>query len=192
MTPDGAQTLSARRRRRRVVGLVAVILWAGYLTAGLTHRLEQGGSWWHDAEAATRVEEDRTQLVFTYNPGAPMTFGTTIRNPRPWPVTITGFWEDENRVFKHARVTMNRPGDAEFVSFDPATATAFEPIRLDPGNELPVFVTVTMPDVEFAAGSGIIFDTVMVHFNALGLPRDQQVPLGYRIRVRSPDGYVPR
>ncbi|MEV0717878.1 hypothetical protein [Asanoa sp. NPDC050611] len=168
------------------------VLFAGYLTTALTHRLDHGGSWWQDGAAEVRTESERTQLVFTFYPGDRMTFGTTIRNPRPWPVTITGVADDGDHIFRVSSVTMNRPGDAGYVNFDSTTAVAFQPVNLGPGEEPPVFVTVTMPDVQFGEGSGLVFDDVAVSFNALGLPRHQQVPLGYRVWVRAPNGYVPR
>ena len=76
--------------------------------------------------------------------------------------------------------------------FDPAAAAPFRSISVGAGMELPVFVTITMPDVEMAPGSGLYFEDLAVDYDVLGLPRHQRVPMGFRLFVHSPDGYVPR
>ncbi|MEU0154980.1 hypothetical protein [Micromonospora fulviviridis] len=187
----------ARRRRLLVAATLAVALCTGYLSATIGHRLDHGSSWWHGADAESRTEGLRTEVRFAFNPGGQVTFGATIRNPRPWPVTITGIAVNDGpadqHVFKIARLAANHAADeSTAVRFDPATAAPFRSIMLGAGRELPVLVTITMPDVEMASGSGLYFEDLAVDYDVLGLPRHQRVPMGFRLLVHSPNGYVPR
>lgn len=185
-----------RRRRLLVAATLAVALCAGYLSATIGHRLDHGSSWWHGADAESRTEGPRTEVRFAFNPGGQVTFGASIRNPGPWPVTITGIAGDggpaDQHVFKIARLVVNHADEATAVVFNPAAAAPFRPIKVGAGMELPVFVTITIPDVEMAPGSGLFFDDLAVDYDVLGLPRHQRVPMGFRLSVRSPSGYVPR
>ncbi|QLQ37308.1 hypothetical protein [Micromonospora robiginosa] len=185
-----------RRRRLVVAAVLAVALCAGYLSVAIGHRLDHGSSWWHGADAESRTEEQRTEVRFAFNPGGQITFGASIRNPGPMPVTITGITANDGpadrQVFKTARLAVNQADEATVVMFDPAAATPFRPIKVGAGMELPVFVTITIPDVEMAPGSGLFFDDLAVDYAVLGLPRHQQVPMGFRLLVHSPNGYVPR
>ncbi|MDZ5445601.1 hypothetical protein U2F26_23190 [Micromonospora sp. 4G57] len=184
-----------RRRRLLVAAALAVALCAGYLSATIGHRLDHGSSWWHGADAESRPEGRRTELRFAFNPGRRVTFGASIRNPGRWPVTITGIAVDDGpadqHVFKIARLAVTHADEASAI-FDPAAAVAFQSIRVAAGAELPVFVTITIPDVEMAPGSGLFFDDLAVDYEVLGLPRHQRVPMGFRLSVRSANGYVPR
>ncbi|MCG5444100.1 hypothetical protein NIE79_002244 [Micromonospora sp. NIE79] len=175
----------ARRRRLPVAAALAVALCAGYLWATMGHRLEHGSSWWHGADAESRTEGQRTELRFPFNPGGHLTFGASIRNPGPWPVTITGINDRpaDQQVFKVARLAANHADEATDVVFDPAAAEPFRSIRVAAGSELPVFVTITIPDVEFATGSSLFFDDLAVDYEVLGLPRHQRVPMGFRLSV---------
>ncbi|MEV4546270.1 hypothetical protein [Micromonospora echinaurantiaca] len=57
--------------------------------------------------------------------------------------------------------------------------------------ELPVLITITIPDVEQSPGGGLFFDDLAVDYDVLGLPRHQRVQMGFRLFVHSPNGYVP-
>ncbi|GHJ56876.1 hypothetical protein Nm8I071_61830 [Nonomuraea sp. TT08I-71] len=109
-------------------------------------------------------------------------------------MTITGINEGpaDQQVFKVARLAVNPADKAIAVVFDPAAAAPFRSIRVAAGLELPVFVTITIPDVEMAPGSGLFFDDLAVDYEVLGLPRHQRVPMGFRLLVHSANGYVPR
>jgi hypothetical protein len=184
-----------RRRKFLVAATLAVALCAGYLWVTISHRLDHGSSWWQ-GDAKSRTEGQRTELVFPFSPGDQITFGASIRNPGPWPVTISGIAVGDSpvdqHVFKIARLAVNDADRATAVVFDPAAATPFRPVRVGAGMELPVFVTIKIPDVEMAAGSGLFFDDLATDYHVLGLPRHQRVPMGFRLLVYSPDGYVPR
>ncbi|WNM41524.1 hypothetical protein RMN56_09345 [Micromonospora halotolerans] len=135
-------------------------------------------------------------MRFTFNPGGQITFGASIRNPGPWPVTITDIAVDDGpvdqHVFKVARLAANHAVDeATAVAFDPATAAPLRSIRVGAGRDLPVLITITIPDVEQAPGAGLFFDDLAVDFEVLGLPRHQRVQMGFRLFVHSPTGYVP-
>ncbi|MFG2169138.1 hypothetical protein [Micromonospora chersina] len=176
--------------------MLAIALCAGYLSASIGHRLDHGSSWWHGADAESRTEGPRTEVRFAFNPGRQVTFGVSIRNPGPWPVTITGIAGEgrqaDHHVFKIARLAANPADKATAVGFDPAAAAPFRSIRVAAGMELPVFVTITIPDVEMAPGSALGFDDLAVDYDVLGLPRHQRVPMGFRLLIHSASGYVPR
>ncbi|MBQ0979107.1 MULTISPECIES: hypothetical protein [unclassified Micromonospora] len=173
--------------------MLAVPLCAGYLSATIGHRLDHGSSWWHGADAESRTDGPRTEVRFAFNPGRQVTFGATIRNPGPWPVTITSINDDaaDQQAFKIARLAVNHADEGTAVVFDPAAAAPFRSTTVAAGMELPVFVTITMPDVEMASGGGIFFDDLAVDYRVLGLPRHQRVPMGFRLFVHSANGYIP-
>ncbi|WP_422751448.1 hypothetical protein [Micromonospora sp. WMMD1219] len=185
-----------KRRRRFLAAALAVMLCTGYLVSTLGHRLDHGSSWWHGADAASRTEGSTTEVRFAFSPGGQITFGVSIRNPGPWPVTIRGIAVDDGpadrHVFKVARLTAGSPvGEPAALVFDPATASPLRSAEVGPGRELPVFVTITIPDVEQAPGGGLVFDDLAIGYDVLGLPRHQRVPMGFRLFVHSPRGYVP-
>ncbi|GHJ47430.1 hypothetical protein Cs7R123_47720 [Catellatospora sp. TT07R-123] len=184
-----------RRRRLLVAATLAVALCAGYLSATIGHRLDHGGSWWHGTDAQSRTEGPRTELRFAFIPGTEVTFGASIRNPGPWPVTITGVTVNDGpadqHVFKILRLAVNHADKATAVVFDPAAAEPLRSVRVAAGEELPVFVTIMIPDVEMAPGSGLFLDDLAVDYEVLGLPRHQRVPMGFRLSVHSANGYVP-
>ncbi len=182
-----------RRWRLLVAAALAVALGAGYLSATTGHRLDHGISWWHGADAESRTEGQRTEVRFAFNPGGHVTFGASIRNPGPWPVTITGINDRpaDQQMFKIAHLAVNHTDKATAAVFDPAAAEPFRSIRVAAGAELPVFVTITIPDVEFASGSSLFFDDLAVDYEVLGLPRNQRVPMGFRLSVYSANDYVP-
>jgi hypothetical protein len=184
------------RRLLLVAAALAVVVFAGYLWTALGYRLDQGSSWWHGADADSRTDGSRTWLRFVFNPGAQVTFGLSIRNPGPLPVTITGVALDDGPagyqpIFKVVRVAVNRAVRSSAV-FDPAGATPLGAMRVGPGMELPVFVTITVPDVQMAPGAGIWEDGASVEYEVLGLFRHQRVPMGFRLFLYSANGYVPR
>ncbi|MEU8155589.1 hypothetical protein AB0B94_18160 [Micromonospora sp. NPDC048986] len=183
----------ARRWRLLVAAALAVALCAGYLSATVGHRLDHGSSWWHGGDAESRTEGQRTELRFAFNPGGHVTFGASIRNPGPWPVTITGINDRpaDQQVFKITRLAVNHADEATDAVFDPAAAEPFRSIRVAAGAELPVFVTITIPDVEFSSGSSLFFDDLAIDYEVLGLPRHQRVPMGFRLSVYSANEYVP-
>jgi hypothetical protein len=174
--------------------VLAAALCAAYLWSTTGHRLDHGSSWWHGSDAESRAEGLKTEVRFAFSPGRQVTFGASIRNPGPWPVTITGINDGpaEQQVFKIARLAVNHAEKVTAVVFDPAAAVPFRSIRVAAGMELPVFITITMPDVEIASGSGLFFEDLVVDYEVLGLPRHQRVPMGFRLMVHSANGYVPR
>lgn len=187
---------ASRRRRLLVAATLAVALCAGYLATTIGHRLDHGASRWHGADAQTRIEDSATEVQFGFEPGRQITFGASIRNPGPWPVTITDIAVNDGpadrHVFKIANLAVNPADSPATAAFDPTASAPFRSITVASGAELPVFVTITIPNVEMAAGSGLVFDDLAVDYVVLGLPRHQRVPLGFRLSVRSVNGYVPR
>ncbi|MFI6263134.1 hypothetical protein [Micromonospora sp. NPDC051006] len=95
-------------------------------------------------------------------------------------------------MFEIARLAVNPADEATAVVFEPAAAAPFRSIRVAAGMELPVFVTITIPDVEMAPRSSLVLDDLAVNYEVLGLPRHERVPMGFRLSVHSANGYLPR
>jgi hypothetical protein len=175
--------------------LAVAVSGAGYLVAANRHRLESGSSSWHGADAQVRELDgvERTELRFAFTPRGQATFGASIRNPGPWPVTINGIAIDDGpadrHVFKIARLAVNHPD--EVAMFDPDAAEPFHSVRVAADTELPIFVTFTIPDVTMASGSSVIFSSLGVDYKVLGMSRHQRVPMGFRVSIHSPNGYAP-
>ncbi len=134
-------------------------------------------------------------VQFAFEPGKQITFGASIRNPGLWPVTITGVAVNDGpadqHVFKIAHLAVNPADSAGNAAFDRTASAPFRSITVAAGTELPLFVTITIPNVEMASGSGLFFDSLAVDFEVLGLPRHQRVPMGFRLSVHAANGYVP-
>jgi hypothetical protein len=181
------------RWRLRVAAILAIALCSAYVSVVTGHRLDHGSSSWHGTDAESRTEESRTEMRFVFGPGRQATFGVSIRNRGRWPVTITGINDGpgDQQVFKVVRLAMNHVDNPGAVVLDPAAAVPFRSVSVAAGTELPVFVTITMPDVQMAPGSGLFFEHLVVDYEVLGLPRQQRVPMGFRVLVHSANGYVP-
>lgn len=173
-----------------LVVLAAVLAWHQVVTRGYT--LEHGSSSWHGADAETITDGATTDFRYAFSPGGQVTFGVSVRNPGPWQVTITGLTVDDSPepVFKTARVAVS-PMNNSIPMFDPAAATPLGSRTLDAGMELSALVTITIPDVEQAAGAGLRFERIAVDYDVLGVHRHQWVPMGFGVFVYSANGYVP-
>jgi uncharacterized repeat protein (TIGR01451 family) len=184
------------RRLLLVAAALAVVLFAGYLWAATSYRLDHGSSSWHGADADSGADASRTAVRFVFSPGKQVTFGVSIRNPGPVPVMITRVVVDDGPtgyepIFKVVSVAVN--ADSSTAVFDQAAATPLRSMRIGPGKELPVFVTITMPDVEMSPGGGLFVDDFTVDYEVLGLFRHQQVPMGFRLLLQpAPNGDAPR
>jgi hypothetical protein len=175
------------RRRQLIAAALAVAVCVGFSWVAVSDRLDHGSAWWNGGYAEVRGEGPGTELRFDFRPGGQLRFGTTIRNRGLLPVTVTDVGDD-SKVLPTVLVEAN---EADDVLFDPAAAKPFRPTRVPAGAELPVFVTMTMPDVEFSAKSSLFLDEIAASYTVLGVPRHEQVPLGFRLMVYSVDGYVP-
>ncbi|MDG4828209.1 hypothetical protein O7627_02680 [Solwaraspora sp. WMMD1047] len=109
-------------------------------------------------------------------------------------MTITGVGGEpaDQGPLKVTRLAVNQAEEAGAAVFDPVAATSFSSVKVDAGEELPVFVTLTIPDVQMSSGSGLSIDSLGVTYEMLGVPRHQQVPMGFRLLVYSANGYIPR
>lgn len=199
LTPVNVSTRRPRVTRRWlfvVAATLAVVLCAGYLWTYFGYRLDHGSQSWHGADAESRTEGSMTELRYAFNPGAQVTFGVSIRNPGPWPITIIGItagdFPADDPVLKTARVTVNHADKSTTAVFDPAAAAPLRSARVGAGMELPVFVTITIPDVQTTAGGGIFFEDVAVDYWLLGLAHHQRVPMGFRLELYSTNAYIPR
>jgi hypothetical protein len=90
-------------------------------------------------------------------------------------------FNENDEVFRTTRVAARTPAGDE----------TFRSTTIASGEELSVLVTVVIPDVPMAPGSGLFFDDIWVGYDVLGTPRHQRVPLGFRVLVRAADGQQP-
>jgi hypothetical protein len=184
------------RRVVLIAAALAVVLFVGYLWAGESYRLDHGSSSWHGADADYGTIGSRTGVRFAFSPNKLATFGVSIRNPGPLPVTITRVVVDDDSdgyaIFKVVNVAAGR-ADTSTAVFDHAAATPLRSMRIGPGRELPVFVTITitMPDVTSVPGGDLYTDDVTVDYEVLGLFRHQLVPMGFRLSLHTPDDDAP-
>jgi hypothetical protein len=194
---------NVRKRRpmviaRRVVliaAALALVLFVGYLWAAESYRLDHGSTSWHGPDADYGTIGSRTGVRFTFSPNKLATFGVSIRNPGPLPVTLTRVVVDDDSdgyaIFKVVSAAAGR-ADASTAVFDQAAATPLRSARIGPGKELPVFVTITMPDVPSVPGEDLYTDGITVDYEVLGLFRHQLVPMGFRLSLHTPDTDAPR
>ena len=183
------------RRVVLIAAALALVLFVGYLWAAESYRLDHGGMSWHGADADDGTIGSRTGVRFAFSPNKLATFGVSIRNPGPVPVTITRVVVDDDpdgyAIFKVVNVAVGR-ADTSTAVFDQAAATPLRSMRIGPGKELPVFVTITMPDVPSVPGGDLYTDDLTVDYEVLGLFRHQRVPMGFRLSLHTPGGDTPR
>jgi hypothetical protein len=174
--------------------VILTVTLCAYLTDTIGYSLEPGSSRWHGVDAVARTDGSGTEVRFAFRPRGQITFGFSIRNPGPWPVTITGVGgaPADQGPLKVTRLGVNQAEEAGAAVFDPAAATSFSSAKVDAGEELPVFVTLTIPDVPMSSGSGLSIDSLGATYEVLGVPRHQRVPMGFRLLVHSVNGHIPR
>lgn len=187
--------MAIARRVILIAAALALVLFVGYLWAAESYRLDHGSTSWHGPDADYGTFGSETGVRFAFSPNKLATFGVSIRNPGPLPVTVTRVVVDDDSdgyaIFKVVNVAVNLAGASTAV-FDRAAATPLRSARIGPGKELPVFVTITMPDVRTVPGGYLYTDDVTVDYEVLGLFRHQTVPMGFSLLLHTLDGDAPR
>lgn len=180
------------RRGKVLLALVmaAVLGWAGLLVTIVGQGVEQGSLAWHEPDADVRNADAMTEVRYAFEPGGHVTFGASVRNPGPWPVTISAVTvgnPGDYQVFPVAHAEMIPYGQTTPGTYGPAAATPFSPTTVEPGEELAVFLTVTIPEAEMAPGSGLFFDDLAVSYAVFGFMHHQRIPMTFRLAVYAAD-----
>ncbi|GIH03370.1 hypothetical protein Rhe02_14370 [Rhizocola hellebori] len=174
--------IAVTRRRKLVLAVVvvaAVLAGADVWTVN-SHRLENGSSW-GSINAEIRSVGPLTEARQPFVRGGQVSLVASIRNPGPWPVTITDVTTGVDYL-KIAQLTMIHV-DENTRDFRSSASVPFGAAKVGKGEELTIFATITLPDVERAPGSSTSFDTLTVAYRVLGQSRRQQVPMGFYLTL---------
>ena len=167
---------------------IVVVLGGGYLLTTTSHRLEQGSWSWRSADAEDLRAGPTREVRYVFQRGGQLQFGASIRNPGPWPVTITNVAVNEGPAeyhqFKVVALTMTYTDGSEANTRDPMP---FAATTVAVGAELWVYVTMTMPDVEMGPGSAMYFGDLAVTYRVLGMTRHEWVPMGFYLAMHVPE-----
>lgn len=181
--------LTAARRARPGVriavagSLVLLVLVAAYLAATLRYDLTYGSFGGNPGAYATVTAGDVTEYRYLARPGRTIEYGFSIANHGPLPVRLEQVISN-NRPYTVEPVRV----DEDFEDgFDPSEAVPFRPTDLRRNDEVVVWMTMQLPEAAPTPPCGAFgFDTQTVRFRVLGVPREQDVPIGYFIKVVTP------
>ncbi|MGC4865616.1 hypothetical protein ACLQ3B_09295 [Micromonospora sp. DT53] len=187
MPPPSARRTGRRGRISVVVAVVLLLLFAAYLTVTLRYELGAGNSWAHPQSFSDSSAGGIREYRYLAQPGRTIEYGFSIANRGPVTVKLDevvdhgGFQYSVDRVRIEPDVT--RQGVTGF------SAVPFQPIDLRPDDQVFIWVTLRFPEGAQVSGpcAAFWFDTQSVRFTALGMPREQRVPIGHVIRVTTPE-----
>lgn len=177
MVPNAARR--ARRRGKAILAslVVVLVLLSTYLTITLRYKLHQGNFGANPQALSSATAGPYTEYRYLAQPGRIVEYGfkavTTDGGP--------GYAVDQ----VHVNMDVGREG------FERGKATPFEPFDLPAGDQIFVWVTLRFSEdllLNYQPPcAGFSFATHEVRFNVLGMQREQRVPIGYFIRVETPD-----
>ncbi|MEV5208058.1 hypothetical protein AB0K35_11365 [Micromonospora sp. NPDC053740] len=187
MPPPAARRIGRRGRISVVVVVVLLLLSAAYLTVTLRYELGPGNSWAHPQSFSDSSAGDIREYRYLAQPGRTIEYGFSIGNRGLVTVTLEGVVDQGGLEYSVDRVRMEpdvtRQGITGF------HAVPFQPIDLRPDDQVFLWVTLRFPEGAQVSGpcAAFWFDTQSVRFTALGMPREQRVPIGHVIKVTTPD-----
>ncbi|MEU8152564.1 hypothetical protein AB0B94_02720 [Micromonospora sp. NPDC048986] len=187
MPPTTARCAGRRGRICVVAAVVLLLLSAAYLTATLRYELGAGSFSAHPQSFSDSSAGGIREYRYLAQPDRTIEYGFSIANRGPVTVALEEVVDQGGPAYSVDRVRMEpdviRQGITGF------HAVPFQPIHLRPDDQ--VFIWVTLRFSEGAQVSGpcaaFWFDTQSVRFTALGMPREQRVPIGHVITVTTPD-----
>jgi hypothetical protein len=130
-----------------------------------------------------------TELRFAFRPNGTFVFSTSIRNPGRWPVEVTDVslhgWSGQGQGPRYVveRLLYGYDDGSGTHAYVPEQASPWKPVSVAPNAVLTLFLTVKIPNVEMAKGSSHYWEDVSVRYKVLGLPQQQQVPIGFFLSV---------
>ncbi|NUT21772.1 MAG: hypothetical protein HOV77_21570 [Hamadaea sp.] len=177
------------RRKIALAACVAVaVLGSAFLVTVIAQGVQPGSETWYGTDARVRKDVSTTEVAYVFAPGSRFTFGTSIRNPGPWPVTIVDI--AANEVFSAVDVSIIDRSEPMTVPFGPDAARPFAAVTLPAGGEIAVFLTVMEPAVEMSPGSTTYFSDITVTYEVFGFGKLRRVPIGFDVGVYVPDAQV--
>ncbi|KAB1903299.1 hypothetical protein F8279_23860 [Micromonospora sp. AMSO1212t] len=189
MVPNAARR--ARRRGKTILAalVVVLVLLSTYLTITLRYELHQGNFGANPQALSSATAGPYTEYRYLAQPGRSIEYGFSIANRGPLTIRLKEVTKDGGPGYVvdqvHVNMDVNREG------FERGKATPFEPIDLPAGDQIFVWVTLRFSEdllLNYQPPcAGFSFATHEVRFNVLGMQREQRVPIGYFIRVETPD-----
>ncbi|MGC4756835.1 hypothetical protein [Micromonospora trifolii] len=187
MPPPTARRIGRRGRISAIVAVVLLLLSAAYLTVTLRYGLGAGNSWAHPQSFSDSSAGDIREYRYLAQSGRTIEYGFSIANRGPVSVTLEEVVDHGGLEYSVDRVRMEpdvtRQGVTGF------HAVPFQPIDLGQDDQVFIWVTLRFPEGAQMGGpcAAFRFDTQSVRFTALGMPREQRVPIGHVIAVTTPD-----
>ncbi len=168
-----------------LVGLIALGVSAWQVTAR-SHTLDHGAFGGAARGGTSYVAADYEEIRHPFQAGARHVIAFSVHNPGPLPVRVTGI-PDESLIYDIEKVLV---ADAAAVErsrcFCEESATAFAPLDVGAGEDLLIFLHITLEERPWEACGRAWFKTIPVRFSVLGTGRQQRVPLGYAMGFQVP------
>lgn len=188
-----AMLLSAARRAGRRVKIlvtaacVLLLLSTTYLTVTLRYELAAGNHGSSQGSFSDSFSGNVREVRYLAPPGGAIEYGFSIANKGPLTVRLEEIMKSDGVDFTIERVSMERDIVRKGVVHD---AVPFQPVDLRPDEQVFLWVTLRFADEVPPRGSecsSVWFETQVVRFTVLGMPREQRVPLWTVIRLTKPD-----
>ena len=168
---------------------MVLVLLSTYLTITLRYKLHQGNFGANPQALSSATAGPYTEYRYLAQPGRSIDYGFSIANRGPLTIRLKEVTKDGGPGYVVDQVHVNMDVDRE--GFERGKATPFEPIDLPAGDQIFVWVTLRFSEDLLLNHqppcAGFSFATHEVRFNVLGMQREQRVPIGYFIRVETPD-----
>ncbi|MFJ6166203.1 hypothetical protein ACIQH6_13900 [Micromonospora orduensis] len=184
MPPPDVRRTGRRLRGLLAVALVLLVLAAAYLIVTLRYALATGNSGAYPGAFAESFAGDVREARYLAVPGRTIEYAFSIANRGRLPVRLDKVLAADGVDYTTAQIRMEPDSERGFT-----TPVAFQPVDLRPDDQVIIWVTLRSPDQaqQRSECGAFWFDTQRVRFTVLGMPREQQVPLGHVIRVTTPD-----
>lgn len=166
------------RGARQAVRVVAIVAALGLAVAAVVGaralpRIEATGTMWTDAAFVLTADPTSVRYVATDVGDGSRSVAVVVRNPRPFPVTLTG----GDSLAASVRLTAAAPHGG--IDHSTVTAERLRTLTVAPGDLALVWVAVSFPPcARYSAGNGIGVDAADVRVSALGVSRMIAIPLG--------------
>lgn len=179
------------RGARTVVRVAATVAAVGLLVAGVVGvralpRVDLAGARWTDPDFVLTADPDRVRYIASDIGDGSRSLAIMVRNPRPFPVTLTGV----DTLVSSVRLT----GTAAHGGMDQSTLVAerVRSLTVAPDDVALIWVAVSLaPCADYSAGSGTGVERADVELTAFGVTRTATIPLGASYEVAVTSDWVP-
>jgi hypothetical protein len=172
------------RRRLVIAGLIGALTVATWIALSSYQPLEQGSSSGgpdpYLLSSVTSPFGDGTMQTFCHDPGEVGHTIGTLRNTGPLAVTVIGPASKPDDPIQLIELGGMRPLNADGTPdmsrlIDVSHAEPMQPTRLDPGQEVELWLAFRLPSVPMSPGGAMWTRTVPVRVSILGIERDLAV-----------------